>query len=365
MPFIRMFVKLLPEWLKLCVRPFHLFFLCGISVRRPANFVKYILNRRKDVIDFVPPVFHAAITSRCNLNCPRCMYRLNGPAAFKDNADMAEGVFSEIMNRYASYIDTVVFSGGEPLMHPGFPRLVARAKSKRLELKIITNGILISENIEALKQFCLINISLDCYDYNSFSRYKAGTQEQYQHVLEGMALLKSARIPFRVSFILSEENVDEAMRFIDFARTIEAANVIFHNMNPHGADNYSPLVIRSEKVKRFIAEITRRNDYPFNIQLPVIFDDNSERMRGSVCNQPWYYCCVEGRGDIAYCCHLKHSQDIGNINSGYAFNSESIKKFRDAMRKNRYPARDCYYCQRRFSGMEYGFFSKDLRRWLI
>ncbi|MFA6217627.1 MAG: radical SAM protein [Candidatus Omnitrophota bacterium] len=365
MPFIKELVRLLPERFKLCVRPFHLFFLCGISIRRPANFIKYIFNKRKNIINFVPPVFHAAITARCNLNCPRCMYRLNNPKAFKDPDDMSEGVFSGIMNRWSSYIDTVVFSGGEPLMHPDFARLVDIAKSKRLQLKIITNGILIMSNIEALKQFDLINISLDCYDYDSFSRYKAGTQEQYRHVLEGVSLLRSKNIPFRVSFILSQENVDEAMKFIDFARTIDATNVIFHNMNPHASDKYSPLIIQSEKVKRFIADITCRDDYSFNIQLPVIFDDNSEKMKHSICNQPWYYSCVDGRGDIAYCCHLKHSRDIGNINLGYTLNSESIKKFRDEMRKQRYPMRDCYYCQRRFYGKEYGVFSKDLRRWLI
>ena len=72
----------------------------------------------------------------------------------------------------------------------------------------------------------------------------------------------------------------------------------------------------------------------------------------------------DDKGDISYCCHLRHDVSIGNVFSNYDFNSAMMRKFRLQMIKHQYPEEDCLNCQRRFVGGEYGLFNAKLRKWM-
>lgn len=337
-----------------------------LNHQKNLKMLKYTLSvGRKDQIKFIPPVFAATIVTTCNLRCPYCLYILKNSDVFKGGGFIKVDDFRAIINKYAKGIDVVFLGGGEPLLHPEFGTLVEIVKSKGISAKVSTNGILINKRIDDLKSLDFINVSLDSYDYESFKLLRGGTQKQFDKILEGLSLLRKNNIEFMTTFALSEENLEKIYKMIEFAYELGASAVAFHNINPHGSKDYTPLTSNSKEVNQTMKAITSKSDYPFDIYLPVIFDIASEHFKTAKCIQPWDHCCFDDKGDISYCCHLRQNKAIGNIFGNYDFNSDLMRNFRRLMIKNEYPEDDCLYCQRRFMGEEYGYFNSKLKRWRL
>lgn len=103
-------------------------------------------------------VIEIAVTSRCNFKCGHCIKQ---EGSIDISLDIAE--------KYAvlgkdSGIQSVCFSGGEPLLHPSLFEIINLFSRKNIHTQIITNGYLLtSELIEKLKLsgLDLLWISLD------------------------------------------------------------------------------------------------------------------------------------------------------------------------------------------------------------
>jgi len=330
------------------------------------NQFKYLLSvGRKEEINYVPPIFVVCISTVCNLKCPTCLYVLKNADVFRGGGFIKVSDFRFVIDKYAQKIEGVGLSGGEPLLHPELNKLVEITKNYGLPADISTNGILIKKKIGVLKFFRTINVSMDGYNYETFKCFRGGTKEQFDEILEGLSLLKKNNIEFSISFLLTEENIDKIYEMLSFGYKVKPATIGFHNINPHGSKDYKPLIKQSKKVRQILKNIISKNDYPFDMSLPVIFNTNAKRFKTTKCNQPWYFCCFDDKGNISPCCHLRHQEEFGNIFKGYDFNSVEMKNFRKLMMNHQYSEVDCLYCQRRFTREEYGLFDSRSKKWIL
>jgi organic radical activating enzyme len=81
----------------------------------------------------VPLSVHLLITSRCNMNCPKCYYRGEGEVS----VEKATQLFDE----WASHgVVSVAIGGGEPLLHPEIERMTFEAKKRGFYVAVTTNG---------------------------------------------------------------------------------------------------------------------------------------------------------------------------------------------------------------------------------
>jgi len=336
------------------------------KIQKNINQLKYFLSKgRKEEINYVPPIFVVSIATVCNLKCPTCLYVLKNSDVFKGGVFIKVSDFELVVKKYVSKIESVGLTGGEPLLHPELAELVEIIKSNSLKANISTNGILIKKKIDILKSFDSINVSMDGYNYDTFKRFRGGTKEQFDEILDGLSLFQKNNIRFQISFLLTEENIDKIYEMLSFGYKVRPTNIGFHNINPHGSKDYTPLTKQSKKVTRIFTDLTNKSDYPFDISLPVVFDTASKHFRIVKCVQPWYFCCFDDKGNIAPCCHLRHQEEFGNILKGYNFNSDKMKNFRKSMINNQYSKIDCLYCQRRFMREEYGFFDSRSKKWTL
>jgi MoaA/NifB/PqqE/SkfB family radical SAM enzyme len=335
--------------------------------RRSINKLKYQAAARKvERINFVPPVFSITVNSTCNLRCPNCYYVLLGEEnAFAGGGMIKVEDFKAIIDKYGKYIELVSLTGGEALAHPQLDQLVDIVKSYGIKVCVSTNGVFIDRKLEVLKDFDSINVSLDGFDYESFKRYRAGTPEEFDKILHGLDLLRENDVHFGTSFVLSEENVHEVNSMLEIAHRTGARRVTFHNINSHGCDDFTPLTVGSEKVQKMLDELTSRDDYSFDIELPVVFDPDSEDFTSSKCAQQWSMACFNDKGHVAYCCYMDHEPAVGNMFQGYDFNSEKMRDFRSQMIKSQYPKDSCLMCQRRFMDQEYGNFYSQQKSWIL
>ncbi len=319
----------------------------------------------KSEIDFIPPVFVAMITDNCDLRCPTCYLLLQDPDIFVPSYISPDRLLQALeKHNKKKKLEVIFLTGGEPLLHPQIDDIIDICKGYNCSVKISTNGILLKNKISSLSKLDYVNVSMDGYDYESYKKYRGGTQRQFDLVIEGLKALKEKGVYFSMSYLLSVENLSETDKMIELAEDIKPDFVSFHNINPHGSKEYSPLIAQEKNTQLFLEKILDRCDYPFNIDLPVIFDPDSPLFRNTKCIQPWYQFNFNSVGDIAYCCQLVHDKQIGNLFTGYNVNLPKMVKFRKDIMKGAL-MKNCLYCQRRFLNKEFGNFDSNLGRWFI
>lgn len=108
-------------------------------------------------------------------------------------------------------------------------------------------------------------------------------------MIEGLNTLKKAGTHFSISYLLMAKNIFAIEKMVELAERIKPDFVSFHNINPHGCQEYKPLTIQDKNTKLFLEGILKRSDYPFDIDLSVIFDTECKRFKNAKCIQPWYF----------------------------------------------------------------------------
>jgi MoaA/NifB/PqqE/SkfB family radical SAM enzyme len=128
--------------------------------RRASRVARLAGHAARSALDRYRPVMVQIIPMRrCNLACGYC----------NEYDDVSKPVPVEIMKSRIDHLAglglaILTFSGGEPLMHPELPELVAHARARGLFATMITNGYLLSrETIERLNDAGLdhMQISID------------------------------------------------------------------------------------------------------------------------------------------------------------------------------------------------------------
>jgi cyclic pyranopterin phosphate synthase len=135
-----------------------------------------------------------SVTDRCNFRCSYCM-----PLDEYQWIDKKEILTFEEITRLAKLaielgVEKIRLTGGEPLVRHDLPLLVEKlsALAGLEDLCLTTNGALLSERIQTLKQSGLrrVNISIDTLDAEKFKRMtKRGDLNK---VREGIFAAKSA-----------------------------------------------------------------------------------------------------------------------------------------------------------------------------
>lgn len=307
-------------------------------------------------ISHVPSKFSVTILTKCNLRCPLCYFLLKDPKHFNGKGYMPFSDYESILNRYRGHIKTVTLTGGEPLVHPEIEKFIDFTQSLNISVGMPTNGTLVKHNIPILKKISgHFQISLDAYDARSYSDSRGGTAKQWNDIREGMRLLKENDIRFNISFLLGKQNILDVYSMLKFAEEVGPVMVNLHSFNPHERDDAFILKKGDEEVAAVLRDITERDDHPFGINMPIVFDLESDYFKTKLCRYPWDGAYINECGAISYCCHIAHDDSIGNIHDeSYDFNTKKMQGWRRTMLENRFPG-DCIYCHRRFIGDESAF----------
>lgn len=124
----------------------------------------------------IPTFIQVEITNRCNLSCPYCSRQVNPPSLRNMSADE----FNRVLSQIQPYKENVVcLCGlGEPFLNPQFPEMLDNPRLKDFKLKLITNGVLLTdENIKMLQEkdvFSQIQVSLQTTDPTVYKKLQVG-----------------------------------------------------------------------------------------------------------------------------------------------------------------------------------------------
>jgi GTP 3',8-cyclase len=197
-----------------------------------------------------------SVTDRCNLRCQYCMPEeeyvwlpREDLLTFEEIRDLVH-VFSELG------VEKVRLTGGEPLLRKNLPTLVAMlADCPRLkDLAMTTNGVLLTEQAEALLDAGLhrVTISLDTLRSERFKRLTR--RDSHAKVLNGIQAAQ--RVGFTDlkldTVLIRGTNEDELVDLIEYGKRVEAEVRFIEYMDVGGATHWSmdKVVSRAEILER-------------------------------------------------------------------------------------------------------------------
>ena len=177
-------------------------------------------------------------TYRCNLRCRHC-YQNAGPLRARSlvSEELTLQEKLAVVDQIAeSYIPTVSFSGGEPLIHPDFWTVAERARDLGIYMSINTNGTLITEEVARRLEevgIAYAGISLDAPAPGEHDAFR-GVPGAYDRTIQGIRHLAATKVATVLSFTITRHNYRSLPEMFRLAEELGMDKVMVYNFIPTG-----------------------------------------------------------------------------------------------------------------------------------
>jgi MoaA/NifB/PqqE/SkfB family radical SAM enzyme len=131
-----------------------------------------------------PRVIFIEATNRCNLHCqtcPRTFFEIEPPQTLSFDA------FARIAEQFPAMQCALLHGIGEPLFNPALARMIVYLKKRGIEVKINSNGTLLTPRRQAELVACGLDAyrcSIDAAQAATFAHIRG--HDQFQRVIEGV-----------------------------------------------------------------------------------------------------------------------------------------------------------------------------------
>lgn len=152
-----------------------------------------------------------SLTESCNLRCIYCMPEGSAPKTC-GKVLTKENIFAIVEAGVELNIKKIRLTGGEPLLRQDIVELVKGIKDRGIEkIYITTNGILLAEKIEDLKNTGLdgVNISLDTLDREQFFSITRGGE--LEKVLDGIKKSLKLNLEVKINSVIIKDINENAI----------------------------------------------------------------------------------------------------------------------------------------------------------
>jgi len=169
-----------------------------------------------------PTMAYLSLTGRCNLRCAFCYAR--PPAAPATAGDLALPQWRAILDRLAAFMPpgaTLVFTGGEPTLHPAFAGIAASAARLSLRLQMYTNGTLIDDECARMcaRLFDVVGVSIHGATPESADA-ASGVPGSFDRATRAVAALAAAGVPVAWQATVTRQNRGEVRAMAHVARDL-------------------------------------------------------------------------------------------------------------------------------------------------
>lgn len=202
------------------------------------------------------PIVVWNITRTCNLRCVHCY---SDSMAQQYPGELNWEQMKAVVDDLAAYkIPSLLFSGGEPLIHPRFFDLVDYSTAAGLKLTISTNGTLITpEKAARLKEaeVAYVGISLDGIgDIHDEFRGKKGA---FKAAVRGFKHCEEVGQKTGLRMTLTRHNVANLDRILDFIEEQGIQRTCFYHLVPAGRGSELQVLDPSESRRAIDTLIAR------------------------------------------------------------------------------------------------------------
>ncbi len=234
---------------------------------------------------------------RCNLECGMCPFwrREDDPLlTVKDEVRMMDS----LVRAGVSFLG---FEGGEPLLRPDLPQILAEAHD-RFHTSVVTNGWLLSQRFRDLKRHLeYLFVSLDGIG-ETHDRLR-GIPRSFERAVDGIRTV-DGEVPLAISHTVTKDNLGHAERLVALAEELGVRITVqvaydYSTADPMspGAAVLRPTLERLLALKRAGAPILESPDY-FEALLGSWYGDRPWTCR------PWMTINIDPTGRIVMPCYV-------------------------------------------------------------
>lgn len=191
------------------------------SGKLPSHLLQFSLDKK--------PVVVWNMTRRCNLKCVHCYARSEDKDY--DNELTHEQSLAMIDDLAGFGVPVLLFSGGEPLVHPRLLEYARYAVSKGMRAVISTNGTLITEEkARQLQEVGLsyVGISLDGLE-DTHDRFR-GVKGSFRKAMAAIENCRNAGIKVGLRFTINKRNVQDIDGIFDLLEEKNIPRVCFYHL---------------------------------------------------------------------------------------------------------------------------------------
>lgn len=309
-------------------------------------------------------VLYFLLTNNCNSRCITCSYWKN-----KDkNSFKKKDILNIIKGFYECGLDTVIFSGGEPLLEKNIFSFSKEIKEKfpRLELRLLTNGLLLNKYAkEVSKHFDTVVVSLDADNSEIYKKIRG--IEGFNIVVRGISHIRNLnkKIEIRLRCVIQKKNYKRIYNIIDLAKNLKADKISFLPADVQSKNSFKR--VSGEKINKEDMVLNREENEEFKLIIKniissadknkILFHEGVDLLKiyryysilnkGSQfpkmrCNVPNFSLIVDNNLDLYPCFFTEKITGANKINNILdVFEDKKFKKMKKNIFKNSIQCKRC------------------------
>ncbi|MEV7655927.1 radical SAM protein [Streptomyces anulatus] len=259
----------------------------------------------------MPLVLFIELTQNCNLSCPMCRFG----SKYTTEWNMSEEMYEKLADELFPTAHVVDLRGwGESTMLPGFGRFVELSLRHRVQLRLVTNGMVNRRPVwdMMMRAHAAINISCDAADPELFKKLRAGgTVERLANTTRSLVEARDKHGAPRdsVKFIttVSRDNLQDLVNVVELAARLDVERVILHPLVTHLDDSSGLHHDLDGTAEAYTAAAERGRREGVVVQLDAAPDPAlalPDMVRRPACMHPWSYAYVRYNGGVGFCDHM-------------------------------------------------------------
>lgn len=152
-----------------------------------------------------------ALTQHCNLRCPHCIR--DDVTSF---AELDVDVVLRILDQARARLGAVEagFTGGEPMLHRDWPRLIEGLRERDIPYMFVSNGWHMKRFVPLMDRHAPYFVRLSLSGADQATHDEERGRDSFRRVLLATAILTSRRVPVAYSIIIdrrTRHQIDEAL----------------------------------------------------------------------------------------------------------------------------------------------------------
>lgn|GEM_PF-974857 len=262
-----------------------------------------------------------SITNRCNLRCRMC--DIPGGKSEELSTDQWKAVISDA-SRLGS--QTIVFSGGEPLLREDIFELIYFAKKNKLNACLTSNGCLIDGQVASRLAASGVNVVNISIEGSKGTHDHLRGEDSFEKAISGLENLRKQGIESTVALTVSRYNYEELPYILEVAKNYGATtvrlqpfNLIFLKDRASGAGFFIDEgdIPKMEGIINSFIAISKEyristNPESYLRKIPAYLAGRKSHPRN--CAALWYSCPIASNGDVFPCwIEAANNKLTGNI----------------------------------------------------
>lgn len=286
-------------------------------VTLPFRYIEYIFNQ-------IHPLWCTfAITENCNARCEYCQYWR------KRHSELSiEDVFKIIRQLKTLGVVSVVFSGGECMLRPDLPEVIAYTTSLGLEASVVSNGLISSEDLfrEMMSHgLSGLTFSLDGSEASIHETFRKGCtfDNVVQSIKMALEIRKSERFTTKISTttVVNKTNIDDLQNIYRLRKSMGADKNYFQPVWPifnekrfHKRFGFSEMSFKDlQKVAAELMHIPKGNLKKYYRLFPYMYRDFGWISKRYQCYAGRAFIYVDSSGNLFPCSPLSNRQPMGSL----------------------------------------------------